>query len=252
MYTFDDNLKKMDGTYQQKTQDVVLTETNVDELEQESIKVTLFQNGVPKDLVENQDYVIEKTGGNGKWSQYHYHIDKKNFEGDGSYSIVISSKDHAGNINENDAKNKKAEISFGIDATKPVIMPIDVEESGTYAAATLKASISVADNLLLKNVKILLNGKNVDYVQDGDNYIIDVPESSARQEIYVTAEDAAGNVAEYQIKNLLVTSNAIVRWYNNKPVFGATVGIGAGLICVIAFILVLSRRKAGKKGSKNE
>ena len=92
----------------------------------------------------------------------------------------------------------------------------------------------------------------MDYVQDGDNYIIDVPESSARQEIYVTAEDAAGNVAEYQIKNLLVTSNAIVRWYNNKPVFGATVGIGAGLICVIAFILVLSRRKAGKKGSKNE
>lgn len=252
VYTFDDNLKKIEGTYQQKTQDVVLTETNVDELEQESIKVTLFENGVPKDLVENQDYVIEKTGGNGKWSQYNYRIDKKNFEGDGSYSIVISSRDKAGNINENDAKDKKAEISFGIDATKPVIMPVDVEESGTYAAATLKASISVADNLLLKNVKILLNGKNVDYVQDGDNYIIDVPESSARQEIYVTAEDAAGNVAEYQIKNLLVTSNAIVRWYNNKPVFGASVGIGAGLICVIAFILVLSRRKAGKKGSKNE
>lgn len=247
VYTFDDNLKKMDGTYQQKTQDVVLTETNVDELEQESIKVTLFQNGVPKDLVENQDYVIEKTGGNGKWSQYHYHIDKKNFEGDGSYSIVISSKDHAGNINENDAKDKKAEITFGIDATKPVIMPVDVEESGTYAAATLKASISVADNLLLKNVKILLNGKNVDYVQDGDNYIIDVPESSARQEIYVTAEDAAGNVAEYQIKNLLVTSNAIVRWYNNKPVFGASVGIGAGLICVIALMIGVARKKkAGK------
>lgn len=247
VYTFDENLKKVEGTYQQKTQDVVLTETNVDELEQESIKVTLFENGVPKDLVENQDYVIEKTGGNGKWSQYNYRIDKKNFEGDGSYSIVISSRDKAGNINENDAKDKKAEISFGIDATKPVIMPVDVEESGTYAAATLKASISVADNLLLKNVKILLNGKNVDYVQDGDNYIIDVPESSARQEIYVTAEDAAGNVAEYQIKNLLVTSNAIVRWYNNKPVFGASVGIGAGLICVIALMIGVARKKkAGK------
>ena len=251
VYTFDDNLKKMDGTYQQKTQDVVLTETNVDELEQESIKVTLFENGVPKDLVENQDYVIEKTGGNGKWSQYNYRIDKKNFEGDGSYSIVISSRDKAGNINENDAKDKKAEISFGIDATKPVIMPVDVEESGTYAAATLKASISVADNLLLKNVKILLNGKNVDYVQDGDNYIIDVPESSARQEIYVTAEDAAGNVAEYQIKNLLVTSNAIVRWYNNKPVFWATVGIGAGIICVIVLIIGVTRKKkAGKQSVK--
>lgn len=247
VYTFDENLKKVEGTYQQKTQDVVLTETNVDELEQESIKVTLFENGVPKDLVENQDYVIEKTGGNGKWSQYNYRIDKKNFEGDGSYSIVISSRDKAGNINENDAKDKKAEISFGIDATKPVIMPVDVEGSGTYAAATLKASISVADNLLLKNVKILLNGKNVDYVQDGDNYIIDVPESSARQEIYVTAEDAAGNVAEYQIKNLLVTSNAIVRWYNNKPVFGASVGIGAGLICVIALMIGVARKKkAGK------
>ena len=60
--------------------------------------------------MENQDYVIEKTGGNGKWSQYHYHIDKKNFEGDGSYSIVISSKDHAGNINENDAKGLKGWI----------------------------------------------------------------------------------------------------------------------------------------------
>ena len=41
-------------------------------------------------------------------------------------------------------KNKKAEISFGIDATKPVIMPIDVEESGTYAAATSSESAAAS------------------------------------------------------------------------------------------------------------
>lgn len=46
---------------------------------------------------------------------------------DGRYSIAIYSKDAAGSVNENIDETKAAEISFGIDKTNPVIVPIDLE-----------------------------------------------------------------------------------------------------------------------------
>lgn len=248
VYSMEDSLKSISGTYVKKASDIVVTETNVDELDAQSIKVTLFQNGNPKDLMIDQDYTVTKSGGNGKWSQYQYTIDKKNFLEDGSYSVVISSMDKAGNTNENDDSNKGMEISFGVDATKPAVMPINVKQSETYSSSKLEAGISIIDNLLLKDVEILLNGKKVVYTKDGDNYVIAIPESNTKQKISVIAKDAAGNISKYDISDLLITSNAIVRWYNNKPVFWTSIGCGSIVIVLIGVLIGLLRRNVIHKG----
>lgn len=251
VYTVDDSFSEIKGNYVKEAQDVILTETNVDALERESIKVTLFQNGNPVDLTEDEDYTIRKAGGDGKWSQYEYRIDKKNFSSDGSYTVTVSSVDRAGNVNENSDENKAAEISFGIDSTAPVIIPVNVAQDQTFATSRLSANISVADNLILQDVEIFLNGKKAEHKVDGDNYTVEIPESTDKQELYVVAKDAAGNEKEYRIQNLLITSNAIVRWYNNKPVVFATLGIGAGVLCLLVLVIGLLRKNVIHVRKKN-
>ena len=58
--------------YLQTEEEIVFTETNVDSLEREGIKIKLTKNGTPSDLVEGTDYTVEVTGGNGEWSVYTY------------------------------------------------------------------------------------------------------------------------------------------------------------------------------------
>ena len=94
----------------------------------ETIKLTVSANGAPRDLELGKDYKVEKSGGNGSWSQYKYIIDKSVFEGDGTYIVTALSVDKAGNINQNIDESKAAEIGFGIDTTPPVIVPINIEK----------------------------------------------------------------------------------------------------------------------------
>lgn len=246
VYQFGDAVEKIRNRYMKKAQDLTITETNVNELQKGSIKITLFRNGNPVDLKEEQDYTVQKSGGEGQWSQYQYTISKNNFDGDGTYAIVLSSTDKAGNINQSD-ETKEAEISFGIDDTAPVIMPVNLTGTKTYAAAKIKAVFYVEDNLLLKQVSVWLNGKKTEVKKEGDNYTIEVPESSDRQNIRVMAEDAAGNTAAYQISDLLITSNTFIRWYNNKSLFAASAGIGAGILCLAVLVVVIKKKKKEKK-----
>ena len=127
-------------------------------------------------------------------------------------------------------------------------MPINVKQSETYSSSKLEAGISIIDNLLLKDVEILLNGKKVVYTKDGDNYVIAIPESNTKQKISVIAKDAAGNISKYDISDLLITSNAIVRWYNNKPVFWTSIGCGSIVIVLIGVLIGLLRRNVIHKG----
>jgi hypothetical protein len=225
VYVFDDTLKDIKGTYIQNEIDVKLTEVNVDSLEHDKIRVVLDQNGTPRDLVEGTDYTVEESGGNGSWYRYDYTINKSLFAGDGRYIITLYSQDAAGNTNENIDETKEAEISFGIDKTAPVIVPIDIESNTQYAVDVKSTTISVVDNLVLQDVAIYVGGQSVEYTSDGDNYTFEISNSTKQQEVQVVAYDAAGNMANYVIDKVLVTTNIMARWYNNKPVFvGSIVG----------------------------
>lgn len=230
--------------YLQTEQDIVFTETNVDALEREGIFVKLIKNGTPKDLVEGTDYTVEFTGGNGQWSVYTYTISKSLFTGDGRYSIAVYSKDAAGNVNENIDESKKAEISFGIDKTAPVIVPVDLESGKQYPVELKKVSVEIKDNLVLESVKIYLNSKEIEYTVDGETYTFDIPESNSVQDVKIVAVDAAGNEYLVEIEDIIVSTNILVRWYNNTPLFtGSIAGVILSGLGATAFILFGKKKK---------
>lgn len=243
VYAFDDSLKNLDGKYVQDEIDVILTETNVDSLKPETVKVKLTKNGTPSDLVEGKDYTVTETGGEGQWSQYEYVIKKELFAGDGRYNVALFSEDAAGNINETIDETKKAEISFGIDKTAPVIVPIDIENGEQYPLETKSAAVSIKDNLVLDETEFFVNGKKVEHKAEGENYTFDIQSDNAKQDVKIVAIDAAGNRLTKEVSDLLVSTNPVVRWYNNKPLFaGSLGGVGAVIISITSFVLYRHRK----------
>lgn len=228
VYILDKSLTEILGRYVQEGIDVKLSEINVNSLDLENIRVVVDKNGTPRDLEKNE-YTVAASGGNGSWYQYDYTIDKSLFSEDGRYIVTLYSQDEAENINENAAEDKAAEISFGVDGTDPVVIPVDIESGEQYPEVQKQATVAVSDNLVLQNVEILLNGEVCEYVAEGDNYIFEIPSSNTPQEIIIQASDAAGNHTEYVISQVLVTTNLFSRWYYNKPLFILTL-VGAGAV----------------------
>ncbi len=239
-------LEKIISKYLQNEEDVVFTETNVDSLKKGETKIKLTKNGTPKDLVEGTDYTVTETGGNGQWSQYKYTINKALFTDDGRYSISVYSVDAAGNINENIDETKKAEISFGVDKTKPVIVPIDFESDTQYPVEVKTVSVEIKDNLVLEGVKIYLNGSEIKYNNDGETYTFDIPEKNEKQNVRIVAVDAAGNEYELLVENFLVSTNLFVRWFNNTPLFIGSIA-GVVILCGAIVLLVMFKRRKSSK-----
>ena len=237
-------IKDMIGKYLQIEEDLVFTETNVDSLAREGIKIKLTKNGTPTDLVEGTDYTVEVTGGNGQWSVYKYTVKKALFTDDGRYSLSIYSKDAAGNVNENIDETKEAEISFGIDKTKPVVVPIDFESGKQYAVDLKKVSVEIKDNLVLEDVKIYLNGKEIEYKVDGETYTFDIPKSNSKQDVKIVTTDAAGNEEVIEVNDFLVNTNIFVRWYNNTPLFvGSIMGVVVLALGITIFLVFFKKKK---------
>lgn len=251
VYTMDSKVQAISKKFVKSTDDIILIETNVDSLDMEKIKVRLTKNGKPMDLIMGRDFTIEQSGGNGKWCQYQYCINKELFEDDGTYIIAVYSVDAAGNINENNHASKKAEISFGIDNTAPVIIPIDIEKEKTYAVERKLVNINIKDNLMLQKVEILLNGELVDYQNEDEMYSFEMLSANKLQDVKILAEDAAENIYELDIKRVLISTNLFVRWYNNKMAMGLTVG--SVLLCagLITGTVIWKRRKEAARSNSN-
>ena len=250
-YTIPDDVKNMIGKYVTDVKDLVITETNVDELSMDSIKVVLTRNGIPQTLIENTDYTITKSGGNGKWCVYTYTISHKLFDSDGSYSIAIYSRDKASNQNQNTMESKRAEVAFGVDKTAPVISTLDCESNHQYPVDSKNVTASISDNLVLGDVKIAIDGQPVTYEQDGDEYRFVVHSSSQKQNVMMSAYDAAGNHTDQELNNLLVTSNLWVRYTNSRTAIIVTIAIAAGLIVVIAGVIIMVNKKKNKQQVNN-
>lgn len=243
VYIFNNELKEISSRYVKSVSDISLTEVNVDALLDDTIQLVLTVNGVPRTLHEGVDYSIENAGDTSSWRYYVYQLEDELFENDGTYILTVYSVDRAGNINQNTQENKEAEIQFGVDTTAPVILPINIEADMVYDTVSYRANVSIKDNLVLEQVKVYLNGKELTVTEENENYYFDIPESNERQNIRIVALDAAGNEEEYSIENILVTTNLFVRWYNNKPLFWISLIIGGGIIGVIIFLLMNKKDK---------
>lgn len=256
-YTMSESTKALNGTYVKEPQDVVITETNANALE--DITITLFKNNETITLVEGEDYRIDVVGGNGEWYQYTYTIFAKNFADDGVYRISIHSKDAAGNVAENTLDTKGTEISFGVDKTNPTLVVTNLESGKTYALENLTVIMSANDNLLLNSVVVYLDNDTTPYktwsaeeiaeiLAGNGEFTFDVSgDSTSAHYVRVVCTDAAGNETSEEFTNFFVTTNLWVRYYNNKPLFFGSIGGVVLLAALIVVIVVLKRRKKEEK-----
>ena len=247
--------EQLNGSYVQTPQDVVVTETNPDALQ--NIRITLFKNNQTIILQEGTDYRIEVRGGNGQWYEYIYTVLVKNFADDGVYRLTFYSEDAAGNIAENTLDTKKQEIGFGVDKTKPNMVVTNLESDTTYPLENLTVSLSAGDNLLLQSVVVYLDDYSKAYktwtaeevaaiVADQGEFTFDIPgDSTGAHQVKIVCTDAAGNEQTEEITNFYVTTNLFVRYYNNKPLFFGSI---AAVVVIAGVVIALA---AGKK-KKND
>ena len=75
-------------------------------------------------------------------------------------------------------------------------------------------------------------------------YLFNIPQGKDKHNVVITAYDAAGNKSELQVNDIIVTTSALVLWFNNTPLFIGSILVGVALIAgIIIFISALSRRK---------
>ena len=277
VYTIDDSIKKYLGEYNRKEFDVIFTETNVDTLR--DVKMSVIRNQTPNEITNGADYTTETRGGSGSWSQNTYTVKSSVFADNGSYEVRSYSKDKAKNDNENFTEDKDAIIKFWIDKEEPSIISLNFKDSDRFNSNGYEALVEIKDDLSLKDFKIEVDGKTVnatpwdngdtgennDTAEDGTDsaekmtdsaadsdkdfygngvYLFNIPQGKDKHNVVITAYDAAGNKSELQVNDIIVTTSALVLWFNNTPLFIGSILVGVALIAgIIIFISALSRRK---------
>ena len=263
-YELSSTTENLNGTYVKSTEDVVLSEVNVNQLT--NIKLTLYKNDATIVLKENEDYRVSISGGNGQWYQYTYTVFAKNFSENGVYRITIQSDDATGRTQKTDQDTKNVEIQFGIDNEPPVINVKNLESKTTYAMESKEVEMTVRDNLKLGQVIVELDGNEYktwsgdeleQIVQNGGNFTFNIDgNSTSAHNIVVYASDAAGNGAKtanadkpanvVNIDDFYVTTNKWVQYINNKPLFYGSIIAVIAVVGLGVFAVTFARRKKDK------
>ncbi len=239
IYILGDNLKNINDKYVKTVNGINLTEINVNKIKKGSVVITLTINGIPNTLVEGKDYKIEVEESEGDWNQYKYKFEDSLFVKDGSYILAVVSEDEAGNKNNNGNETKEAEVKFGVDATAPIIAPVNFEANKYYDENGMEFSISVKDNMILDSVTVYIDGQPVTCTQDGEIYTFHINESNRRQEVKVVAKDLAGNETTESYEGILIAGNFIVRFFHNtlaiiiSSAIGGILVIGGGILLAL-------------------
>ena len=255
-YNKDDFTTKLMGYYFTNAPgDVILREVNVNQLTDH--KLTLYKDGDNWVLVEGKDYKFEERQVNGHY-EYIYTILAKNFEEEGNYNIIASSKDKAANTNsnsavkENDGSNE-VPLRFAVDKTAPTNLITGVDMSkNKFTESQIVLNIEPQDNMNAVarfRVRVLdrkgnvlqefeISGKELaEYFEEHNGiYQLTVNQNTGWQTIEVLTTDAAGNESvDYSIENntayrVLVTPNLFYQYIYRLPLVGATLAIIGGLI----------------------
>lgn len=247
-------VQEMLGTYLLEEKPVVVGEVNPDELTEYS--VTLFKNNETLVLEEDTDYLVTFTGKDGEWHKYTYTIFDSNFAEDGVYSILLHSKDKAGNVSENTLDTKDSNISFAVDKTPPTATVTNLENGKTYVGESHLVVMTANDNLKLAGISVYLDSKDklykswstedIEELMNGsgdfsNEFTFEIDGNTTKSHnLRVVCLDAAGIETELTIDGFYITTNPIVPWLKQ---YGWILGILLLLIIISIVVIIVTRRK---------
>lgn len=258
-YVIDAETDKMLNNYVNDStkQDVKVVEINPSGLE--SSKIDEKKGSFTSTLTEGQDFTTNSSGGGDSWFERQYTIDKNHFIEDNDYTLYFSSKDTAGNENENTMDNKnpehnaKVDIRFTLDNAKPTCYYDNLSQE-IYGEAKHDAAVVLEDNTnAFSEATVSIDGEEEYYdgdkIKDIENKVnMTLNESSAPHTIEVTATDKAGNTMDKSIKKVVVSSNPLVQWFYNTPLFiGTLVGVGLVAAAIVAYVIYRNKKKGEEK-----
>lgn len=250
-YTISEETRAINGSFSNKAADIVITEINVDALEE--MRVTMFKNDKTVTLAEGSDYKVLAQGGDGTWYTYTYSVYKENFSEDGIYRLAVYSQDAAGNVADNTLDSKNVEISFGIDKTAPNLVVTNLESGMTYPVENLDVQMQANDNMKLVSVEAVLDGTvcaawsepEIDEkAREFSDYSFAVSgDQTHAHNLRIVLTDAAGNEQVEEISDFYVTTNMWVRFLHNRLLFFGTIGGVTAIAVLPAGVLLLRRRR---------
>lgn len=259
VYVYDDYLTSIvAGYYREIQEDIIITEINPSGMVDGSATVQITVDGVP---VTAPRYTMTAVEGESGWFEYRYVIAKENFTKDGAYSVVVSSKDTAGNVPENTKEDLA--IRFAVDTTAPELPAINGMEETIVKADSVEVKLSAMDNVMLESITVYLDGKVLERWEGIDSYSADrsfkIP-AGLEHTVRIVVVDKTGNVLDTDAegfapgysfnRTITVSTNFFLRLYANKTAFYVTVGsVAVALLGVTtALIVLLTKKRKSKNG----
>ncbi|MBR2707603.1 MAG: hypothetical protein IKE74_10285 [Mogibacterium sp.] len=231
--------KKSGRYYTNKPQALVLREINVNPLK--NYKLTLYKDDTSSTLKKGADYRVEERTVKGGY-QYVYYINEDLITDEGSYNIVATSEDEAGNMNTNASIRteegvEEVPVKFVYDTTLPTVSFLDLSENNKVITlkengstlfrgmSSLDLGVRPDDDWALSAIEIGIRSSNAkkgqlfgptkyegeefwEYMgEDKQKYFEEIIKSGSDTKfIDITIWDAAGNESKQTYK-VLVTAN---------------------------------------------
>lgn len=174
---------------------VIFREINLDYVG--AVQILCRREGSMTRLKENQDYFVSYSGTETGWKQYTYTIPAEFFVKEGSYEVMMISRDRA--QNSGDSQSQRKAVRFAVDASAPECLITGVEPNQIYQGEARWICLEPRDNLCLKEMTVYQDGKKTAVYSKGEIQeqagVIkwQVTEKEDWQRLEVRVVDEAGN-----------------------------------------------------------
>ena len=162
----------------------------------------------------------------------------------------MTSHDRAGNISKSTDSDVSV-INFTVDRTAPVISS-NISNGQTINANDFDVEIKVAENNIdLKTMKVMVNGKSVDWKKNEDNnsYTFNLKSGDFdKYNIEIAVDDLAGNASgSYTVSDVTVSTNQFVLILSNPTTIWIAIAVLVLVIGITVFIFLSKKRKKAKE-----
>ena len=229
---------------------VALHEINVDEISSDVTLRIANDNDTETVKLNDTNYSKNKKVGKTGWYESVYTLNNSYFEKDSAYSVALTSHDRAGNISKSTDSDVSV-INFTVDRTAPVISS-NISNGQTINANDFDVEIKVAENNIdLKTMKVMVNGKSVDWKKNEDNnsYTFNLKSGDFdKYNIEIAVDDLAGNASgSYTVSDVTVSTNQFVLILSNPTTIWIAIAVLVLVIGITVFIFLSKKRKKAKE-----